>query len=120
MSFLTGCLQSTKTSKFQGLYKLTLDSRTLSISFPTYDQVHLTLGEFLLSYPTFDNNQSSQPSIGYTRLFQTFFLVGITIYLIRTTDPIGALEQYTGLEPVPPAWKAGMLAIEHQYCTHVR
>ena len=27
-----------------------------------------------------------------------------------------ALEQYTGFEPVPPAWKAGMLAIEHQYC----
>ena len=26
------------------------------------------------------------------------------------------MEQYTGFEPVPPAWKAGMLAIEHQYC----
>ena len=27
-----------------------------------------------------------------------------------------ALEQYTGFEPVPSAWKAEMLAIEHQYC----
>ena len=26
-----------------------------------------------------------------------------------------ALEQYKGFEPSPPAWKAGMLAIEHQY-----
>lgn len=26
------------------------------------------------------------------------------------------MEQYTGLEPVPPAWKAGMLSVKHQYC----
>ena len=26
------------------------------------------------------------------------------------------LEQYKGLEPSPSAWKADMLAIEHQYC----
>ena len=26
------------------------------------------------------------------------------------------VEQDAGLEPVPPAWKAGMLAIEHQSC----
>lgn len=26
------------------------------------------------------------------------------------------MEQYTGFEPVPSAWKADMLAIEHQYC----
>ena len=29
---------------------------------------------------------------------------------------LGILEQYTGFEPVPSAWKADMLAIEHQYC----
>ena len=26
------------------------------------------------------------------------------------------MEQYTGLEPVHPAWKAGRLTIEPQYC----
>lgn len=26
------------------------------------------------------------------------------------------MEQYTGFEPVPSAWKAEMLAIKHQYC----
>ena len=25
------------------------------------------------------------------------------------------MERNAGLEPVPPAWKAGMLAIEHQF-----
>ena len=35
--------------------------------------------------------QNSQPNIGYIRLFQTFFVVGITNYLIRTADPIGVL-----------------------------
>ena len=25
------------------------------------------------------------------------------------------MERNAGFEPVPPAWKAGMLAIEHQF-----
>lgn len=49
-------------------------------------------------------------------------------YLLRRASPryrvkwhgfivsIPTVEQYTGLEPVPSAWKAEMLAIEHQYC----
>ena len=37
-------------------------------------------------------------------------------YCKRYNNKIIALEQYTGFEPVPSAWKADMLAIEHQYC----
>ena len=60
-------------------------------------------------YPTFYDDRSSQPSIGYTRLFQIFFLVGIANYLVRTTDPIGALEQDTRFELALSAWKADVL-----------
>ena len=37
------------------------------------------------------------------------FLVGIANYLVRTTDPIGALEQDTRFELALSAWKADVL-----------
>jgi hypothetical protein len=54
------------------------------------DQVHLTLGEiyhFIQLLVIVEALSQSWEDC----LFQTFFLVGITYYLIRTTDPIGAL-----------------------------
>jgi hypothetical protein len=42
-----------------------------SAFFPAYDQVHLTLGEFSPSYPTFDGNFKLMLScMGYTTLSQ--------------------------------------------------
>lgn len=55
-------------------------------------------GRIFHLYPTFDGILSSQPSIGYARLFQIFFLVGSHYSrLIRTADPIGALVNAVGL-----------------------
>ena len=39
---------------------------------------------------------------------------------IATAPRYVLLEQYTGLEPVPSAWKAEMLTVEHQYCMYIR
>ena len=35
--------------------------------------------------------------------------------LAYAADPIRALERNRGFEPPRPAWKAGMLAVEHQF-----
>ena len=63
------------------------------------DQVRLTLGDCRI-IQLFTTNLSSQPSTGYTCLFQIFFLVGSHYSrLVRTADPIGALVGREGFEP---------------------